>query len=189
MKLLKIILGIILLLFILFLLAGVFTPSISYTSEVTVNKPVKEAWAVMQDESKLSQWITGFVKSELVEGTAGQVGTVSNIYVSDSGKEMIMTETIKKIEPEKSMAMLFHMDFMDMDYEMNLEPQGDKTVIKSSSNTTGNHILAKSMIALMKGGFKTQEDTNMNKLKKVIDENTTDYFPAPVEVMEDGVIE
>ena len=189
MKLLKIIFGIILLLTVLFLLAGVFTPNISYTSEVTVDKPLKEAWAVMQDESKLSQWITGYIKSELIEGTAGQVGSVSNIYVADKDKEMVMKETVTKLEPEQAIGMLFQMDFMDMDYEMNLEPQGDKTIIKSSSTTTGNHILAKSMIAVMKGGFITQEDTNMNKLKKVIEDNTTDYFLAPVEVVGDGVIE
>ena len=79
MKLLKIIFGIILLLTVLFFLAGVFTPNISYTSEVTVDKPLKEAWAVMQDESKLSQWITGYIKSELIEGTAGQVGSVLSL--------------------------------------------------------------------------------------------------------------
>ena len=81
MKILKWVLGIILLLIIIFFLLGVFTPSVSYSSEITVDKSVTESWSVMQDESKLDQWITGYVKSEQLSGTPGTVGAVSNIHV------------------------------------------------------------------------------------------------------------
>lgn len=55
MKFVKYLLGFIGILVLVFVAIGFISPSISYESEIEVNKPVKEAWAVMNDESKISQ--------------------------------------------------------------------------------------------------------------------------------------
>ena len=175
MKYLKYLFGIIVLLVLLFLANGIFSPSIYYESEVVVNKPVKEAWAVMSDESKLPKWIEGFKKTELVSGTANTIGAVSNVYIDDRGQETVMKETITNVKPNEIMAMRFSMDFMDMDYEMSMSEKDGQTTIKSKSTTFGNGIFAKSMVAFMKNPMKSQEDKNLNSLKKLIEENTTVY--------------
>ena len=94
-----------------------------------------------------------------------------------------MQETITAITPNEHMAMTFTMDFMDMDYEMHLTDEDGKTRIKSNSNTTGNGIMAKSILSFMKSAMKKQEDTNMNNLKTVIENNTKNYFPEPEQVV------
>lgn len=175
MKYLKYLLGLILLVVIIFFGKGLLTPSVSYESEIVVNKSAAESWAVMSDESKLSQWIKEVKKIELVSGTPNTVGAVSNIHVVDGGQEMVMKETITKMTPNELMAMTFTMDFMDMDYEMHMKEEGGKTTITSKSTTTGNGIFAKSMLSFMGGSMKTQEDNNLNNLKKLIEENTTTY--------------
>jgi len=169
MKYLKYLVGILLLLTLVFFLRGLITSSVSYDSQLTIDKPVSEVWSVMQDESTLPDWIEGFKKTEHVSGTPGTVGAVSNVYVEQGGQESVMKETITALDPMKRMAMNFSMDFMDMDYEMILEGQGDKTVVTSKSTTTGNGLFAKSMVAWMKGGMKKQEDKNMNKLKTLVE--------------------
>lgn len=180
MKYLKILLGIILLLVLIFLAIGLFVPSISYESEVTVNKSAAESWAVMSDEANLGKWIDGFKRTELVSGTENTLGAVSHVYVRGQSEEdeMMMTETITKFEKNKVMGMTFTMDFMDMEYEMNFKEEGGKTVIQSKSKTKGNSIWAKPMVALMKGAMKEQEDNNMKSLKNIIDSNTKNYFPS-----------
>lgn len=181
MKYLKYLLLVILLLLIIFIAIGFITPSINYESEVTVNKPAKEVWAVMQDESKLDQWITGYKRSEVISGAAGTVGAVSNVYVEDQGQETVMQETITGLTPNKRMAMDFSIpDMMDMEYEMLLDEVDGKTVLTSKTLTTGAGLFTKPMIALMKGAMIKQEDINMNKLKTVIESNTTNYFPEPI---------
>lgn len=62
MKYLKYIIGIIALLFIGFLLIGLIKPEASYDSEIMVEKPIAESWAVIQDEGKLVEWLPGFQK-------------------------------------------------------------------------------------------------------------------------------
>ncbi|MCK8523446.1 SRPBCC family protein [Aquimarina sp. D1M17] len=175
MKYLKYLLFVVIAIALVFFGKGLFTPSVYYEREVVINKPVKEVWAVMSDESKLPDWIEGFVKTELVSGTPNTVGAVSKVYVEDQGQEMVMEEIITKIKPEELMAMTFTMDFMNMDYEISMEEKDGKTSIKSKSTTVGNGIFAKSMISFMKGSMKDQEDENLNKLKLIVEENTKNY--------------
>lgn len=181
MKFLKYILIIIVLLAIIFFGKGYLTPAVSYESEVVVNKPIKETWAVMSDDSRISEWLKEIKKMELVSGTENTVGSVYNIYFDDNGKEMIMKETITAIKPNEHIAMTFTMDFMNMDYEMQLTEEDGKTRILSKSETVGNSFMAKSILSFMKGSMKKQEDTNLNNLKTVIDNNTKNYFPKSVQ--------
>lgn len=181
MKYLKYLLIIIILLAILFFVKGLLSPSIYYESEIVVNKSANEAWSVMSDEANLPEWISGFKKTELVSGTANTIGAVSKIYVEENGQEMTMTETITNIIPNELLAMTFTMDFMDMDYEVILNEKDGKTTLKSKSKTTGNGLFAKSMVSFMKGSMKSQEEINMNKLKNIIEQNTKNYFPEPID--------
>lgn len=181
MKILKYILSILAILCIIFLALGFITPSVSYTSETTVNKSAKEAWAVMSDEENLPKWIKGFKRAELVSGKANSVGAVSNIYIDENGKEMVMKETVTAVKDYEHLAMTFSMDFMDMDYEMIFTEKDGKTHIQTNSKTIGNGMLAKSIVSMMSATMKKQEDENVNTLKKLIEENTKIYFQEEVE--------
>lgn len=185
MKYLKYLLILIAALIIFFFARGCMTPSIEYDSEITVNKPIKEAWAVMSDPSKVPEWLESIQRMEPVSGTPNTVGAVSKIYIIENGEEMVMEETITAIEPYNHMAMTFTMDFMDMDYEMNLEEKDENTtIIKSKSVTRGNGLISKSIVSFMPGAMKAQEDENMKKLKAVIENNTKDYYAGPTLIEE-----
>ncbi len=185
MKYLKYFLGLILILMLIFFGLGLLTPSIYYESEVVVNKSAKEAWAVMNDEKNLPNWIKGFKRTELISGTANTVGSVSNVYVEENGQEMIMKETIKDVVPNELLSMVFTMDIMNMDYDMVFAQEGEQTTITSKSTTKGNGLFAKSIVYFMAGTMKAQEDENLNNLKKIIEENTVDYFPEAMMEEED----
>jgi len=178
MKYLKYLLYLLIILALIFFGKGLLTPSISYESEITVNKSAKEAWAVMQDEVNLPKWIQGFKKIELISGTPNTVGAVSKVYIEEAGQESIMEETITALTPNQKMAMTFTMDFMDMDYEMLFTEKDGKTNILTKSTTKGNGLFAKSIVSFMPGAMKAQEDANLVNLKKLIEENTKDYFPV-----------
>ncbi|MFY0607080.1 MAG: SRPBCC family protein [Cyclobacteriaceae bacterium] len=186
MKILKYLLIFLAIIAIIFFGKGIITPSVSYESTTSVSKSVEESWAVMTDEETMSKWITGFIKSELVSGEPNTVGAVSNTYVEENGEEMIIVETITDITPNERIAMTFTMDFMDMDYELSMEDQGDQTIITTKSEVRGNGLFAKSIISFMPDMMKAQEDENLAKLKRLIESNTKDYFPEPaLELMDE----
>ena len=181
MKFLKYFLLFVIVMALVFFGKGLLTPSISCDGEIIVNKPAQEAWAVMSDESNLSKWIKGFVKTEHISGTENTVGAVSKIYIEEKATKMVMEETITALTPNELMAMTFTMDFMDIDYEMTFNEQDGKTTIRTKTVTSGNGIFAKSMVSFMSSGMKKQEDENLNNLKNLIDGNSKNYFPVTEE--------
>ena len=181
MKYLKYLLGIIALLVVIFIGKGFLTPSISYTSEITVDKPVKEAWAVMNDESKVAQWLKGTKKMEHVSGTKGEVGAVAKYTFEQDGQESIILETMKTIRPNEHVAMDFVMeDVTTMDYNMDFPEKDGKTHIKSYTTAAGAGMFMRSMLSFMGSTMQAQEDENMNNLKTLIEANTTNYFPEAI---------
>jgi len=181
MKYLKYLLGIIALLGIIFIVKGFLTPSVTYSSEIVVDKPIEEAMAVMQDESKVSEWLTGIKDMEHISGKKNTVGAVTKYTFDENGQESTIIETITAIQPNEYMAMSFVLEeVMEMDYKVDFNNKDGKTYIKSTTITRGSGWFMRSMVSFMQSAMQAQEDENMNKLKKLIDENTTVYFPAPV---------
>lgn len=180
MKILKYLLGVIAILLIGFILIGVFKPTVSYGSELEINKPAKEVWAVMQDESKMHLWLDGYKNSELISGTAGQVGAVSKITIIPEGEEkMEMIETITAMKENEHMGIALDIEMMTSTLDMYLTEKDGKTILRSDAVATGKGMFWKSMFAFM-GSSMAEEDLKiMNNMKKVIEENTTDYFPQP----------
>lgn len=175
MKFLKYTVIVIVVLIAGFFLLGIVKSEIAYDCEITANKPLAESWAVGQDKEKIKDWLEDFQKMEVISGTPGTVGAVTDIYFNTDGEEMTIRETITEIVPNKSINMLFEMDFMNMDYTMTMENMDGKTKISSSTVVNGNGMFAKSFIALMGGSFSSQEDKSLNNLKQVIEDNTKSY--------------
>ena len=180
MKILKYVVGTLVVLFGLFLLIGVFTPSVKYTNEITIDKPVKESWAVMMDESKTDQWLTGLKSYELISGTKNEVGSKYKMIMVENGEEMEMTETITAKKDNEHMAMHFDSDIIESDLDMVFIDKEGKTYIKTNAEAKGKNAIWRSVFALSKSHFVEGDMTVLKNMKKVIEENTTDYFPAPV---------
>ena len=181
MKYLKYLLGVIALLAAIFFINGMITPSISYSSEISVDKPLNEAWAVMNDDSKISQWLKGIKSVEHVSGEKGTPGAVMKYVFEENGQESEVVETLKEIRKNEYVAMDFAMEgAMDMAYQVHFSEKDGKTNIKSETVAQGQGMFMKSMLSFMTSTMQAQEDEDMSNLKKLIEENTTDYFPVPV---------
>jgi len=116
-----------------------------------------------------------------ISGEKGAVGGVTEYTFTDNGQESVITETIKSVQPGEHITMDFVMDgVMVMDYKMEFDRKGNKTHIKSSTTTTGEGMFMRSMVSFMTGAMQSQEDENMAKLKRLIEENTTNYFPETI---------
>lgn len=188
MKILKYLLYLIVFLVIAsiaFIAVGFIHPTVNYGHEITVNKSIKEAWAVQQDESKFGQWLEGFKSIDLIEGEAGTVGSKYKVVVNpgEGQEDFIMTETVMSVKEFDHMTMNFDSDMMLFDQTTSFTEADGKTTIKTDSKVSGKGMMMRSMFALMErlgGSFHKQEVKNIEALKKVIEENTTDYYPAPV---------
>jgi len=192
MKILKYLLSIIGILVVLFFAIGFIKPSVTYGHEIEVNKSIKESWAVVQDESKLGEWLDGFKSIEHLSGTPGEVGSTYKVTVQPEGQpDFVMTETINAVKEYDHIDLNFDSDMMVFNQITSFSEKDGKTVIKTDSKVNGKGMIMSSMFALMEmmgGAFQKQEVKNIERLKILIETNTKDYFPAPVlveEVMEE----
>ncbi|NRB51678.1 MAG: SRPBCC family protein [Saprospiraceae bacterium] len=169
---------------LLFFAVGLFNPSIQYGHEITVEKPVEEVWAIVQDESKYDQWLEGYQGMELIEGRQNEVGSKYKVVV-DPGEgqaEFEMIQTLKALEEFNQVHLHYDSDFMDMDQHYTFSESNGQTTFSTQADVRPKGMMMRSMFALMEmlsGSFTAQETKNIEALKKVIEANTTDYYPAP----------
>lgn len=186
MKILKTLLLFILGLLGLVLLLGLLKPTVDYGHEIEVDKSIAEAWAVQQDYTKLNQWLKGFKSIDLISGEQGKVGSKYKVVVSpgEDQPDFEMIETILSIKENDHIDLTFDNEMMIFDQKTSFAEKDGKTIIKTDSTVKGKGIMMRSMFALMEllgGSFQAQEEENIEALKRVINENTTDYFPAEKE--------
>ncbi len=194
MKILKYILFAIVGLAIIFFAFGFIKPTINYGHEITVSKSLEEAWAVTQDESKYHLWLEGFKSIDLISGEKGEVGSKYKVVVNpgEGQPDFEMIETVESIEEFDHVDLHFDSDMMDFDQKMLFSETDGEVKVKTESTVTGKNLIMRSMFALMEtfgGSFQAQEEINIEALKKVIEENTTDYYPEPEVVENEEVAE
>ncbi len=178
MKVLKYVLGILAALAVIFVLIGVFVPTLNYSSEVEVNKSIEESFAVFMDESKMKDWLKGYIRSEVIKEEPAVVGSKYKVFLEDRGQKFHMIETVTAYKENEQFAMNLDHEMMNSDLNIQFEAKGDdKTVITATSEAKGKGILMKSMFVIMKSQFTKDDQGNYTRLKKVIEDNTTDYFP------------
>jgi hypothetical protein len=197
MKILKYLVATIVVLMVVFLAIGFLIPSVDYGHKITVNKPLKEAWAVAQDESKYDQWLEGFQSIVLIEGEKGTVGSRYKVVVNpgDGQPDFVMTETVVSIEEFDHVSLSFDSEMMDFEQTISYSSEDGATTIVTDSKVMGKGLTMRSMFALMEilgGAFQKQEAKNIDALKMVIEKNTTDYYPIQIEdevVLEGEVVD
>ncbi|MEL7123329.1 MAG: SRPBCC family protein [Bacteroidota bacterium] len=187
MKILKYLLFAILAIVVLFFGIGILKPTIKYGHEITVDKPIKEAWAIAKDESKYDQWLKGYKGMELIEGEQDEPGSKYKVTVEpgDGQPEFEMIQTIVEIKDYEKAHLHYDNDFMVVDQIMNYSMSDGQTIISSQATVIPKGIVFKSMFGMMEilfGSFTAQEKENMEKLKILIEENTDVYFSAPTQM-------
>jgi hypothetical protein len=194
MKILKYLLYIIVGLIIIYFAFGLLKPTVSYGHEITVDKPLKEAWAVSQDHNKFVQWLDGFKSIELISGEEGQVGSKYKVIVNpgEGQDDFEMIETLVSMKEFEEVELHFDSEMMDFGQKILYSESDGKVTIKTESTVSAKGIMMRSMFAVMEslaGSFTSQEVKNIDALKKVIEENTTDYFPAAPVIYEDDTLD
>ena len=184
MKILKTIATILLVLIILFFLVGLFKSEVNYGHTIEVNKPLKEAWAVSQDDSKFDQWLKGFKSIELLSGQKNVAGSTYEVIVNPGNgqPDFEMIETLESIKEFEKVRLLFDSDVMDFDQTILFSETNSGSKIQTVSIVKGKNPITKSVFALMEmftNTFQKQETENIEALKVLIDNNTTNYYAVP----------
>ena len=166
-KFLKYFLIVIVAIVVIFFSLGLLFPSHEYTITTTVNAPVEKTFAVLNDTSKLKEWLTGFQYMENISGKLYEVGSKWKVVFDDHGSEILMTETITAFKENELVAFVIENDFIKSTDEIRFIPKGNMTEVIAHAHYSGTGIFQKSILVLFRGFVKKQQEENRERLHGV----------------------
>ncbi|MEE9407926.1 MAG: SRPBCC family protein [Polaribacter sp.] len=169
MKTIKIILGIITTLVVIFLATGLIVKETNYTAQVSVNKSVQEVFEVFNKKENIKNWIPDIKTFEVVNNNPGITGSIYKIVVENQGQEIAMTEKVLAYVPNEKVTLFFDAENMlKTDDYVFTEKDGITTIVLNSSCQSDSYIMA-CMFPYFKGTFQEQDQTYLNNFKAFIE--------------------
>ena len=179
MKILKWILGILLLLLLAFLLLGWLNPEYNESITTVIDAPVEKTFALANDEQHMDKWLENFKSMELIEGDGKSKGSKWKVTFDENGKEFDMIETVTDYVENERFAFDIDDEFGKYNISLNFEEKDGKTVLTEKMVGAAKGIFGKAFLALMKSSIKKQKTGWYEKLKAFVE--SADWTPpAPI---------
>jgi uncharacterized membrane protein len=169
MKAIKIILGIVTVLVIVFFSTGLLIKETTYQVKIEINKPLSEVFSVFNDQEKMSDWLPELKSIEPINVKPGIVGSEYKMTVDNKGQIVEMNEKVMAYILNKKVTLFF--DAGDMlktdDYNFS-EVNGNTLIVKDVACKSDSYIMS-CMFPYFKGAFVDIDQKYLNNFKAYIE--------------------
>ena len=165
-KFLKITGILLVLLTVVFFSLGLLNPKVTYSIEITVNKPLAEVFRKYNDPGTLKQWIPELKKLEILEIKAGMVGTKMKMIIENEGQTIELLEEVTVYEENKIIGLSFDAGSMHKSDLVQFTSTGESTLISGDYTCTGSNLFYRSLFSLFKGQFRAIDEGYLKNFKK-----------------------
>lgn len=138
---------------------------------ITIEATAEQVWQVFTDDSKMDQWITGFKQSKTISGEPLQVGSKHEMTFLERGKEMVFLETVTQVIPAKEYSFNLSNDMMTSKNKVTLKAQNGATQLCQVVDFKALGFGFKLMMFFMKGVMKKRNQSDLERLKQLIENN------------------
>lgn len=167
MKAIKIILGIIIVLTLVFFGTGLVVKETKYTAEVEINKPIKEVFTLFENKETLKKWMPEVKTIEPINETPQKLGSTYSVTIETEGQKVQMKQKIRAYIPNEKLTFQFNSPEMIKIDDFNFEAQGNKTKLIQKSSVRANSFMLACTFPWFKGRFKELSQDYMNEFKKL----------------------
>lgn len=166
MKTIKIILGIIIAISLIFFGTGLVIKEINYETKVVVNKPLKEVFVMFNDDDNLKNWIPELKSIDALEKKAGVTGSRYKMVVLDgNGNEITMEEKVLAYVENQKVTLYFDAQGMLKTDDYTFTSDGTKTIITNKTNCKSDSYIFGCMMPYFKGTFEDIDQGYLNNFK------------------------
>ncbi len=140
---------------------------------VTINKPVAEVWAYVNDPDNMTKWLDGLEKYEHVSGEFGQPGAKGLMHYDDNGRKYVMEEEIVAVKENEYIQLKLTSKPLDMIIENHFKAKDKKsTKYVASAEFTRVSLVMKIMMSIFMPAKKSQaqHEAQVAKLKTLIEQ-------------------
>ncbi|MDT7832969.1 SRPBCC family protein [Flavobacteriaceae bacterium S356] len=166
MKAIKVILGIIIALTVVFFATGLLIKEVNYEAKVEVNKPLNEVFAMFNDNNNLKQWIPELKSIVALDKKIGVTGSRYRMIVTDgNGNDIIMEEKVLAYIENEKVTLFFDAQGMLKTDDYTFTSDGSKTIITNRSTCKSDSYIFGCMMPYFKGTFKEIDQGYLNNFK------------------------
>ena len=139
-----------------------------HSGHIDINKPVDHVTAIFENPDYLVEYQDGFVKKELISGTAQQAGAKSMMYYEHGGRTMELEETITTNDLPHKFEAFYHHKHMDNTMKARFEALSDDQTRYhyEYEYTRINWILPKLMAILFPGMYTKPAEKWLQQFKE-----------------------
>jgi hypothetical protein len=148
---------------------GFFHSSTTYENQVQVNASIEDSYSVFITDSLTSQWLTTFVKSELISGSHLTPGSRFLITFEQDGQQFEFIEELIDIKENEKFIFNMETELFRGRVEVYFEGNERETTITTYTTMEGTNLFYKSLMYIMNGGMQAQSQVNYELLKKLIE--------------------
>jgi uncharacterized membrane protein len=169
MKAIKIIVGIITVLVIVFFSTGVLVKETAYQVSVEVDKPLSTVFRAFNDHGSMKDWLLEVKAIEAINIKPGIVGSAYKITVDNKGQTVIMKEKILAYVPNKKVTLYFDAGDMLKTDEYNFSKKNGRTLIIKEVVCKSESYIMSCMFPYLKGFFTEVDQKYLDSFKAYIE--------------------
>ncbi|PWG05272.1 SRPBCC family protein [Polaribacter aquimarinus] len=169
MKAIKVILGIISFLVLIFFLTGLIVKETNYSAQISINKPIGEVFKSFNQPGNVQKWIPEIKSIDTLNLNPGFTGSEFRMVVNNQGQEITMTEKVLAYVANEKVTLFFDAENMlKTDDYIFSEKNGITTVTLNSSCESDSYIMA-CLYPYFEGVFQSQDQTYLNSFKAYLE--------------------
>jgi uncharacterized membrane protein len=169
MKTIKIILGIITAFVVVFLATGLLIKETSYTTQITINKPVEEVFETFSNSENIKKWIPEIKSFEVINENIGKTGSSYKIVIENQGQNIEMTQKVIAYVKNEKLTLYFDAENMLKRDNYIFKEKNGNTVISVNTSCQSESYLMACMFPYFKGTFKEQDQAYLNDFKVFVE--------------------
>lgn len=169
MKTIKVILIIITILTVAFFATGIVINETNYTTQVHVNKPVKEVFKSFSHLENSKNWIPEIKSIEAIEEKLGKTGSTYKLIIQNNEQEIAVTQKIMAYVPNEKLTVFNDVENMLKTNDFTFIAEEGKTTIQLNTSCMSKSYIVGCILPFYKSILKQQDQEYLNNFKSYIE--------------------
>jgi uncharacterized protein YndB with AHSA1/START domain len=140
-------------------------------TSAVINSSVNKAWSYITDPERLKFWLTGFKSYGYISGIKGEIGCISKLAFMENGREVVVTEEIMNIVPNKEIRIKMENDDFTIYTGFSFKELNGKTEITQTEEVKPKKFMMKLLIPLVSSHMKKKMNNELQNFKKYVESN------------------
>tara|TARA_B100000768_G_scaffold176111_1_gene188412 strand:- start:2905 stop:3417 length:513 start_codon:yes stop_codon:yes gene_type:complete len=165
MKTVKIIIIFLIILTLLFFGTGLVIKDSSYTSQITIHKPIEETFTMFTDIATITLWNPEYSAVEVVDQKPGITGSRYDIKVLHNNQTIIIKEKVLAYVKNEKITLFIDRDGVVERDDYTFTSDRSHTVINLNSSYQAKSYILGCVLPYFKSKFKKIDEVSLNNFK------------------------